>query len=104
MKPLGPKASGAWVSAEKGWLFAVSPSDSPRAKVFRSRVLSASNSPSRLLEFQKAPGAWPGLQATAVATNGAVVWSGTLSKPGLAELTLPNWQYPTNLIHDPLVS
>ena len=104
VKPLGPKASGAWVSAEKGWLFAVSPSDSPRAKDFRSRVLSASNPPSRLVEFQKAPGAWPGLRATAVATNGAVFWTGTLSKPGLAESTLPNWQYPTNLIHDPLVS
>jgi hypothetical protein len=104
VKPLGSKASGAWVSAEKGWLFAVSPSDSPRAKDFRSRVLSVSKPPARLLEFQKAPGAWPGLQATAVATNGAVVWSGTLSKPGLAELSLPNWQYPTNLIYDPLVS
>ena len=104
VKPLGSKASGAWVSAEKGWLFAVSPSDSPRAKSFRSRVLSASNPPARLLEFQKAPGAWPGLQATAVATNGAVAWSGTLSKPGLAELSLRDWQYPTNLIYDPLVS
>lgn len=104
VKPLGSKVSGGWISAEKGWLFAVHPSDSPRAKAFRSRVLSTPSNPARLLEFQKAPGVWPGIQATAVATNGAVSWAGTLSKPGLTELSLRDWQYPTNLIYDPLVS
>jgi hypothetical protein len=104
VKPLGSKVSGGWISAEKGWLFAVTPSDSPRAKSFRSRVLSTPSNPSRLLEFQRAPGAWPGIQATAVATNGAVAWTGTLSRPGLSELSLRDWQYPTNLIYDPLVS
>ena len=104
VKPLGSKVSGGWISAEKGWLFAVHPADSARAKAFRSRVLSTPSHPARLLEFQKAPGAWPGLQATAVATNGAVAWTGTLTQPGLAELSLRDWQYPTNLIYDPLVS
>ena len=104
VKPLGSKLSSAWVSAEKGWLFAVSPSDSPRAKEFRARVLSTPSQPARLLEFSKSPGVWPGLQASALATNGAVVWSGTLSRPGLAEQPLRDWQYPTNLIYDPLVS
>ncbi len=104
VKTPGSGVSGAWISAEKGWLFAVSPSDSPRAKAFRSRVLSTPSHPSRLLEFQKAPGLWPGIQATAVATNGSVAWTGTLSKPGLAELSLRDWRYPTNLIYDPLVS
>lgn len=59
---------------------------------------------SRLLDFQKAPGVWPGIQTTAIATNGSVVWSGTLKQPGLSELPLRDWQYPTNLIYDPLVS
>ena len=104
VKPLASKSSGAWVSAEKGWLFAVSPSDSPRAKVFRSQVLATASNASRLLDFQKAPGVWPGIQATAIATNGSVVWSGTLKQPGLSELPLRDWQYPTNLIYDPLVS
>lgn len=104
VKPLASKASGAWVSAEKGWLFAVSPSDSPRAKAFRSQVLATASNASRLLDFQKAPGEWPGIQATAMATNGSVVWSGTLKQPGLSELPLRDWQYPTNLIYDPLVS
>ena len=104
VKPLGSGLSGAWISAEKGWLFAVSPSDSPRAKAFRARVLGMAPNAALLLEFEKAPGPWPGIRATAVATNGAVVWSGTFSQPGMAEVSLAPWQYPTNAIYDPLVS
>lgn len=104
VKSLAPGLAGAWVSAEKGWLFAVSPSDSPRAKAFRARVLASASNPSRLLELEKSPGQWPGLQATAVATNGAVAWSGVLRLPGLPQLSLKDWQHPTNLIRDPLVS
>jgi len=104
VKPLAPGLAGAWVSAEKGWLFAVSPSDSPRAKTFRSRVLGTVANPSRLLDLETAPGTFPGFRAVAVATNGAVAWSGTLTQPGMAELKLDAWHYPTNAIYDPLVS
>lgn len=104
VKGLASGVSGAWISAEKGWLFAVSPSDSPRAKAFRSRVLGMATNAALLLDFEKEPGPWPGVRATAVATNGAVAWSGTFSRPGMAELSLAPWQYPTNTIYDPLVA
>ena len=104
LKPVAPGLGGAWVSAEKGWLFAAIPSDSPRAKAFRSRVLGTAANASRLLDLETAPGVLPGLRAVATATNGAVVWSGTLIQPGLPELKLDPWQYPTNTIYDPLVS
>jgi hypothetical protein len=104
VKPAAPGLGAAWVSAEKGWLFAVIPSDSPRAKAFRSRVLGTPSNASRLLDLETSPGAFPGLRAVAAATNGSVVWSGTLSQPGLPELKLDPWRYPTNTIYDPLVS
>lgn len=104
LKPAAAGPGGAWVSAEKGWLFAAIPADSPRAKAFRSRVLGTAANASRLLDLETASGAFPGLRAVAMATNGSVVWSGTLIQPGLPELKLDPWQYPTNTIYDPLVS
>jgi hypothetical protein len=104
MKPLGDGSSGAWVSADKGWLIAVSRNNSERASAFRKKIAALVASPARLLEIETAPGAWPGINAVAIASNGAVRWSGTFRQPGLPELPLSDWKYPTNVVRDPLIA
>lgn len=104
VKPMGGGVSGSWINADKGWLIAVSRNDSPRASAFRKAVSSLPPNPNRLLEIEAAPGAWPGIKAVAVASNGAVRWSGTFKQPGMAALSLAEWHYPTNAIRDPLIA
>ena len=97
-------ASGASIGAENGWLFAASRADSERVAAFRKRVLEAKSTPDRLLEFTLAVGTQPEIQAEAVATNGAVRWSGTLRVPGGAAVATPEWNHPTHLIGDSVIA
>jgi hypothetical protein len=104
MRPLNSGSTGSTVGAENGWLFASSRSGSPVASAFRRRVLAIQASMTRLLELETAPGTWPGINVAAVASNGAVRWSGTFAQPGAAEAPILEWSYPTHLIRDPLIA
>jgi hypothetical protein len=96
--------NGPNLSAEKGWLFAVNRGGSELATAFRRRVASSTREAGTLLEFSKPPGTWPGVSLAAVASNGAVRWSGTIDSPGMAALDLKEWSFPTNAVRDPLVA
>jgi hypothetical protein len=104
VRPLHAGTSGASVSAEGGWLFAMSRSGSALAADFRRRVSTPSTVSGRLLELETAAGKLPGIQATVVASNGAVRWNGTLRTAVAAAIPTSEWSYPTNLIGDSVIA
>jgi hypothetical protein len=104
VRPLHTGTSGASVSAESGWLFAVSRSGSALAADFRRRISTPSSVAGRLLELETAAGKLPGIQATVIASNGAVRWNGTLRTALAAAVPTSEWSYPTNLIGDSVIA
>lgn len=104
VKPYYSGPMGSTVGAEGGWLFASSRGGSEQASAFRKRVLAESTSAARLLDLETAAGTLPAITAHAVASNGAVRWTGSFQVPGIAEVPMPAWSHPTNLISDPLIA
>ncbi|HTI73133.1 MAG TPA: hypothetical protein VMF06_24375 [Candidatus Limnocylindria bacterium] len=91
------------VSADRGWLFAVSDLDAGLLPGLKKEVLDTPP-PHSLFSVEGALASVPKYKLEAINAKGKVKWAGHFAAPSLQIQKLPEWSVPTNIVRDPMIA